>query len=182
VQGGDEADPLEQPGPDHLQGAAGGELLGRLEDQPYGAAQVQTGLGEGEAGAGEHGGVHVVTAGVADPSHPGPVGDVLDVGDGQGVDVGAQGHDRAAGADVTDQPGAGVQDARGQAGGGQLAGDPLGGGPLLPAEFGVGVQVPAQRDQVGLVAVEPGVKPGVGVRHLAADVTGRATGECAGAG
>jgi hypothetical protein len=56
--------------------------------------------------------VHVVPAGVAEAFLGGGVRDVLEVGQRQGVDVGAQDDDGVPGADLADQPGPGRQSPR----------------------------------------------------------------------
>ena len=152
VEGVDGADPFQHPVGDDVDGAAGQALLGRLEDQPHPAGQAVGELGQGQAGAEQDGGVHVVAAGVADPRHRGAVGHVLLVLQGQRVQVGPQGHRRpVAGADVADQPGAGGQQAGPQAHGLQAAGDQGGGLAFGHPELGVGVEVTPEVDQLGVV-------------------------------
>jgi hypothetical protein len=147
------------------QPTAGDLLLGGLEDAADGAGQP--GLpGEGQGDAEQHRGVHVVPAGVAEAGAGGGVLDVLEVGQRQRVDVGAQHHDRAAvpavrpRRDVADQPGAAGQPARVQPGGAQPLLEEGGGLVLGEAELGMRVQVPADRDQLVGVGGGPGVDSG----------------------
>ena len=110
--------------------------------QPHRAGQpVERGQRHGDAE--DDGGVHVVPAGVAEALAGGGVGHVLEVGQRQGVDVGAQDDDRVAGPDLADQAGAGGQPARLE----PVVAQPLlqEGGRLELGEgqLRVGVQVPA---------------------------------------
>jgi hypothetical protein len=174
VEGVDDADPLEHPVADDLDGAARQDLLGRLEDQPDPAGEPVGVLGEGEPGAEQHGGVHVVAAGMADPRDRRPVGDVLLVLQRQGVDVGPQRDDRpVAVADVADEPRADRQQSGPQPDGLQAAGDQRGRLTLRLAELRVRVEVAAEVDELGVVGGEKGGKVeahdragfGVGVRR-----------------
>ena len=153
VEGVDDADPFQHPVADDVDRPAGQALLGRLEDQPDPAGQPVGVLGQGQAGPEEDGGVHVVTAGVADPGDGGAVGHVLLVLQGQRVQVGPEGHRRSvAVADVADQPGAGRQEAGPEADGLEAAGDQGGGLPFGLPELGVGVEVAPEVDQLGVVS------------------------------
>ena len=143
-------DVLERAACDQLQGAAGHDLLGRLEQQPHAAAQL-TGLlelGERDARAHQGGGVHVVAAGVRDARDRARPRLAAAVVDRQRVEVGAKRDDRALlRTEVRDQPAAREQlhphsrlvEPLGYEGGGAL---------LLPGELGVRVEVAAEVDQL----------------------------------
>lgn len=154
VDGDDPADALQDPGLDRVGGTAGQDLLGGLEDQPHGVRQeaLAVELGEDQSGAEDGGGVDIVSAGVGAVGHGGAVGDGLDVGDGQRVEVAADrqhGQALGPGADVTDEPGAGRQDLRREAGRLQAGLERGGRTELLVPELGVHVQVPAEGDEFG---------------------------------
>ena len=89
VQGEDPADRGDPARREHVERAAG-RLLGGLEDKPDPPGQQARGglLGQEQAGAEQHGGVHVVAAGMADVRHSGTVGHILVVHHRQGVKVG----------------------------------------------------------------------------------------------
>ena len=158
VQGEDPLHVLEHPEAHQVQGAPGHDLLGRLEEQPDPAGQQPAGmgLGQGEPGPDQRGGVHVVAAGVGDAgSGAGPrVG--RGVLDGQGVEVGAQRDDTVALADLGDQPGLG-QARDPPPGLGHPGGHDRGGPVLGPRQLGVRVQVAAQLDELGVVLLDDGV-------------------------
>ena len=134
----------------YQRGAPGVALLARLEESQQRPGEVGFG-GQVAEHAVEHGGVHVVAAGV---HHPLPLRGARQIGplrDGQRVDVGAQHHgptvarSRAAPHDAGQYARAGdraVLDAQC----GELLGDEVGGAVLLEREFGVGVQVAAECD------------------------------------
>ena len=159
VQGEDPADRGDAARREHVQSAAG-RLLGGLEDQPHPPGQQAGGgqVGQVQAGAHQQGGVHVVTAGVADVRHGGAIGDVLLVRHGQRVQVGAQGHHGPValglrlGADVHEQARALGQDHRPQAHRGQPQRDPAGGAVLGVGQLGMRVQVAAELDQLVFVS------------------------------
>jgi len=158
VQGEDPADRGEAARREHVE-RAGRSLLGGLEDEPDPAGQQPRRglLGQVQAGAQQHGGVHVVAASVAGARHGRAVGDVLLVGQGQRVEVRAESHHGTFGVtvllgpDVNEQAGALGQDHRPQAGRGQAQRDAAGGALLCVGQFGVGVQVAAELDQLGRV-------------------------------
>ena len=103
--------------------------------------------------------MHIVPAGVTDVGDGRAVRDVLLVGHRQGVDVGTERDYRAwrglvvtvAAADVDDQAGALGQDHRAEARSRQPQRDAARGAVLGVADFRVGVQVAAERDELGLV-------------------------------
>src|ERR1039457_4315971 len=98
--------------------------------------------------------VHVMPAGVAYVRHGRPVGHLLLVGHRKRVEVGAQGHQRAAvrlAADVHQHAGPLGQDDRAQADRGQPERYPPRGPVLVITELRVRVQVPAELDELGLV-------------------------------
>jgi len=138
---------------------AAGRLLGGLEDEPDPPGQ-QAGrglLGQEQAGPEQHGGVHVVTAGVAGTRHGGAVRDVLVVRHGQRVHVRAERDDRPLGvgnllgADVDEQAGPLGQDHRPQARRGQAQRDPAGGPVLVEGQLRMSVKITAELDQLRLV-------------------------------
>jgi hypothetical protein len=160
VQRVDRGDVLERAGLDHLGGAGRHALLGGLEDQPHPAGQLAllVQLRQGQAEAEQHGGVHVVAAGVRDVRDGGAVRHVLGVLQRQRVQVGAERHHPVAGADVAEQAVALGQQLRGQAGHGQLTGDQRGGLELRVRHLRVRVDVPADGYQLGPVGGEPAVQ------------------------
>ena len=110
-------------------------------------------LGQRQCGAGQRGGVHVVSARVGDPrdrAGPGVVGEVLDR---QRVHVRAQGHQRPARAQVCGEAGAAVAREL-PAGLLDPGGNDLRGAQLRPGQLGVCVQVAAQVDEVVVVLVD----------------------------
>ena len=154
---------LERTQADQVQGPAGHDLLGGLEEQPDATGQQAAGvdLAEGLRGADERRGVDVVAAGVGDPrdgAGPRVGGGVLDR---QRVEVGPQRDHRTVVAEIGDQAGLrepGDREARLLDGGGrQLAGPGLG-----PGQLGVGVQVTAQLDQLVVVGGDDRVDDGGG--------------------
>ncbi len=159
----DRADPFQRPALDGVGGAAGQHLLGGLEDQPDGARQqaLLVQFREDEAGAEDHGGVHVVAAGVRPVGHGRAVRALgLGVGDGQAVDVGPQGEHAgpsvpllARHADVTDEPGSDVEYARLEAGPLEPLLDRGCRAELLVAQLRVHVQVAPERDELGAQSV-----------------------------
>ena len=165
VQGEDPAHRGDAARSEHVERATR-DLLGRLEDQPDPSGQQPLGslLGQEQAGAEEHAGVHVVPAGVADIGHGRAVRNALLIGHGQGVDVGTQGDDRArrglmvtvAAADVGDQARAPGQDYRAETGGRQPQRDPARGPVLGIADFRVRMQVAAELDELGLMRGDKG--------------------------
>src|SRR5439155_194848 len=126
VDGEDAFDTVQDAGFDGVGGAAGQDLLGGLEEQAYGAGQPALAgeLRQDQSGAEDDGGVDVVAAGVGAAGDRGGVRHGLGVGDGEGVDVGAERQQPGAfrggafrgGADVADEAGAGGQYLRAQTG------------------------------------------------------------------
>ena len=150
---------------DDVERAAGHQLLGGLEEQPHPPGQPQR--RQREARAEDHAGVDVVAAGVAAARGARAVRHVLGVLQRQRVDVGAQADDRAVAlADVADQAGADAEHLGREARRLQPLDEHGRGAVLLAAELGVGVQVPAQRDEVGLVGREPAVDGGRPARQV----------------
>ncbi len=169
---------------DRVQRAAGTGLLGRLEDQPDAAGQqVQVAEpGQHQSRADQDRGVHVVPAGVADARISRAIADVLAVGDGQRIDVGAQsdhagGEVEAVRQHVAVRAGADRQHLGDQAGPLEFVDDDAGGPILGVTDLGIGVQIAADADQP---VVEPldlagdrsatGLVEG-GIRHLRQCVT-----------
>ena len=139
---------VEDAGGDHLGGAAGHGLLGRLEDAAHRAGQPVE-RGQRQRDAQDDGGVHVVPAGVAEALAGGGVRHVLEVGQRQRVDVGAQHDDRVARRRRRRPARCPVGSRRGVS--------PALAQPLLEegrrlelgeGQLGVGVQVPAGGDQL----------------------------------
>ena len=158
VQREDPADRRDPARREHVERAAG-RLLGGLEDEPDPSGQHARGglLGQEQAGSEQHGGVHVVAAGMADVRHGRAVRDVLVVRHRQRVEVCPERNDRPFGirnllrADVDEQAGSLGQDHRPQARRGQAQRDPAGGAVLVVGQLGMRVQVAAELDQLGFV-------------------------------
>ena len=151
VDGEDRGDTAHAAVVDHLGGAAGHHLLGRLEDQPYPPRKRSGGVepGECQAGAEQRGGVNVVPTRVRDPVDAGPPRVGRRVLHRKRVEVGAERYPppRPVGRpEVGDQPGRRKALER-YAGGIELTRDQLGGVLLLPSQLGVRVNPSAQRDQ-----------------------------------
>jgi hypothetical protein len=154
VQGEHPRDVVHRTRGDHIDGTAGHDLLGVLEDQPDADRQFVH-LGEGQGGAEQDRGVRVVTAGVGYP------------GDGRGerpagvllqrerIHIGAQGQAWPRRADIADQTGAGGQFARFQTGLHQPGLDEFGGAVLGAGQFRIGVDVAAPADQIVTVVTQP---------------------------
>jgi len=158
VQPEDPVDARERAVLDQRQRSPGHHLLRRLEEQPHPAGQLPELVHacDRDRGADQRGGVHVVAAGVGhalDRAGPGVVGEVRDR---QRVQVGAQRHRRSVVADLGDQAGA-RQRAHPPAGARQPRLRERGGADLPPGQLRVGVQVTAQRDELGTVLVHGGV-------------------------
>ena len=140
--------PLEQPRLHHVVRSPGHDLLGRLENQPHPARQpvALRDLTERQPDAEQDRGVHIVTAGVADPGHPRAVGNIFGILERQGVQIRAQQHGRPRGSvtDVAPEPGLGhidvCQQARTQAGLRQKVADDGCGALFGASELGMGVQ------------------------------------------
>ena len=160
VQRVDRGDVLERAGGDHLGRAGRHALLGGLEDQPDPAGEfaLAVELREGQAQSEQDRRVYVVTAGVRDVLHRGPVRHVLGVLQRQGVQVGPEGDHPVALADVAEHAVALRQQPRRQAGDGQLAGDQGGGLELRAGRLRVRVDVPANGYQIGAARGEPAVE------------------------
>ena len=171
VDGEDVAHTLQCPGADDVGRPTVEDLLGGLEDaahplvQSFGPVVLRQGAGQGE----HHSGVDVVTAGVHDARILRGELESGDLGDRQGVDVGAEGHGRLVGvpSDVDDEAGAGQQH-RLQADAAQRGVQERGGLHLFMGQLGVGVEVAAPADDVVVVVDQPGVDSrlnGAGVTH-----------------
>jgi hypothetical protein len=146
VQREDRADVLEAAGGDDLRRSRRDRLLTWLEQQPDPPAEraARVELGQGQAGADQDRGVHIVPARVADTVDRGAVGNVLCVRQGQGVQVGPQRDDRAvARADVADETVALAQHPRLEPGGLQLFGDQRRRLELVTRRLGMSVNVTA---------------------------------------
>ncbi len=99
--------------------------------------------------------MHVVTAGMAGTGIQRPVRNILLINDRQGVDVGSKRDCRrivATAADVTQQSGAFRQDSGPQSGGLKPERDPASRAVLGVTDLRMGMQVPAELDQLRLVA------------------------------
>jgi hypothetical protein len=142
-------EPLEQTVADHRRGAAE-PLLGRLEDQVDGPGEAGI-LSELPRRAEQHHGVAVVPTGV---HHARPSRGVREsglLGDRDRVHVGAKPDRAVTGvgtADRRDHPRAADPLGHLQSRRPQAACDHLGGAMLLEAQFGVGVQITSQLDQL----------------------------------
>ena len=154
VQAVDVPDAVEGAGGDHLERTAGHHLLGGLEQQPDPAGErgLPRGRGQREPGADQGGGVHVVAAGVRDARRRcWPT--ARRAGRRR---AGRRGRRAARRAGRCRAPSSAISPRlRAAAGrrGRRLSSRSAtsGGGPrLLPGELGVGVQVAAERDQLGL--------------------------------
>ena len=125
-------------------------LFSGLKDQPDLAAEVFPLLSQQPGRAQQAGGVGVVAAGVHDPVGLGAVGDLVQLLDGQCVDIGPQPYCVSAGpcaAKNAQHPGSPhppVRDLPSV----QLGLDPLGGVMLLHGQFRVGMQLPAAGGQL----------------------------------
>ena len=134
---------------EHERRSARVALLAGLEEPEDRALEVAAAL-QAQQHAVEHGGMHVVAAGVHDarmlrpPRHVGPLVD------GQRVDVGAQHHGTPQVAAALDrgQHARGGGAAVGDAGARQLFADERGGGLLAERELRIAVQVAAERHGV----------------------------------
>jgi hypothetical protein len=157
---GPERTPTRPAGSDDLGRAGRHALLGRLEDQPDPAGQLAllVQLGQGQPEAEQHGGVHVVTAGVRDVRHRGPVRHVLGVLQRQRVQVGAEGDHPVARTDVADDAVALGQQLRREPGHGQLPGDQRGRLELVVRQLRMRVQVPPDGHQLGAAGRQPAVE------------------------
>ena len=108
----------------------------------------------------EDGRVDVVPAGVAQALAGGGVRNVLEVGQGERVDVRPEDDDRVTRADLADEPGAGRQAPRREAVGAQPLLEERSGLELREGELGVSVQMPTGRDQLRVVRGDPVVDGG----------------------
>ena len=177
VEHEDPVDLVEGAAPISVEGAAGHDLLGGLEEEPDPAAARRPRAwvsASAEAGADQAGGVHVVAAGVGDAGVVLAHGSAGGVVDRQRVEVGTQRHDRPAVAEVGDQAGAlDPRDARPAAASRSATTAVV--RCLRPRELGVGVEVAAELDQLVGVLLDDGLddRGGVGqawpdeVRHRA---------------
>ncbi len=143
VQSEDPVDRRDAAGCQHVKRPAR-HLLRWLEDQSHLAGQC-SGCGsprKEQAGSEQDRGVHVVTAGMAGTGIQRPVRNILLINDRQGVDVGSK----------RDCSGAFRQDSGPQSGGLKPDRDPAGRAVLGVTDLRMGMQVPAELDQLRLVA------------------------------
>ncbi len=149
---------LEQFVGEHGVGAAAA-FLGRLEDQVDGAGEVAV-LGEIAPGREQHRGMPVMTAGMHPARILRGIGQVRRLIERQAIHIGAQAHGpaRPVAADHADH--AGLADILGDLDTPltQLVGDELGRTDLFEAEFGMLMDVAADRGEGGVMLVEPGVE------------------------
>lgn len=150
---------LEQPVGEHGVGTAAA-FLGRLEDQVDGAAEIPV-LGEIAGGREQHGGVAVMAAGMHAAGELRGMRQLGQLLQRKTVHVGAQADGalaRLIAADHADD--AGLADILGDldAPFAQLVGDELGRAMFLEAELGMGVDVAADRRELGVVRAEPVVE------------------------
>jgi hypothetical protein len=95
---------------------------------------------------------------VGHTGHLRAVGHVLDIGQRQGIQVGPQGDDAIAAADVADDAVAARQEARLQPGHRQLAEDQAGGLEFVAGQFGVRVNVTSYGYELRAASGEPAVE------------------------
>ncbi len=164
VQGQREIDALQRALGDHLLRPADC-LLGRLEQQPHGAGELRRHLLEHGGDAQQGAGVDVVAAGVhlaVDGARIGQAGLLVDR---QRVHVGTD-RERGSGPPALDRADdTGARDARPvrDAEPRQLACHDARGADLLEGEFGMGVEVAADGDQIGLDAGDGFADRGLGI-------------------
>ena len=146
---------VEQPLLDH-DPAAAAALFGRLKDQMHGALEV-AGRGEVSGGAEQHRRVPVMAAGVHLAVFGRAVGEIVHLVDRQRVHIGAQPdrRRRIAAPDRADDPGPGEPAMHLAAELGELGRDQVGGALLGEGEFGMGVDVAADRGQFVVIVAAP---------------------------
>ena len=151
VQAEDVLDVVEGAGGDHLERAAGHDLLGRLEEQPDPARERRRARAPRPARARRRPARRCARRGRRRARRPSTVlrpRVVASVVDGQRVEVGAQRDERAGRRRRARRSGRSWAAAGRQAGLLEPVGDQGGGALLLPGQLGVGVQVAAERDQL----------------------------------
>ena len=148
-----------------VEGSPRAGLLRRLEDQPDASGQ-QVKVpepGQHDADSEQDRGVHVVPACVANSGVLGGVVDVLAVGDGQGVDVGAQSHQTGGVVEATRQhiavgAGADGKHLRHQPGPLELVDDESCGAMLVVSDLRMGVNIAPDGDQALIQRAWRGVR------------------------
>ena len=158
VQPVDPLDAVHRAGGDHVQRAAGHDLLGGLEDQPHAARQLRRAR-QRPRRAQQDRGVRVVPAHVRGAFGLGGVREAGGLGQRQGVHVGAQGDAAVPAADVADDAGARGQHPRLEPDRAEQGHDHFGRDELVAGELRMRVDVPAPREHVGGVRAEPVVEP-----------------------
>ena len=188
VHGEDRVDTVHDAEVEHRPRTAGHGLLGGLEDDANRHPRLRERPPvpvQGEGRAEQRGGVHVVAARVTHPVDARGEGQAGALGERQGVDVGPQ-SDPVAGrlrADLGDDTG-GFEQLRRQPPGPQPVREQRARAGLLEGEFGVGVQVATDLQQVGSHPLHGCHEGGLGRldchnhlslrgAHAAADVTCR---------
>ena len=146
----DPVDTVQRARGDHVQRAAGHDLLGGLEDQPHPAGQLGR-AGQRTGRAEQDRGMCVVAAHVRGTVHGGRVRQAGRLGQRQRVHVGTKRDTTVTAADVADDAGAAGQHPRLQADRAQQRNDQLGSGELLAGKLGMGVDVPPPGQHVGRV-------------------------------
>ena len=136
---------------DHRFGAAK-RFFGRLEEQPDCAGKFRRNSGEDGGDAQQSGAVHIMAAGVHLARVLAAKSEAGAFLDRQRVHVGADGEQLAGSAPLDGADDAGAADAGlgGDAEAGEFARDDTGGTDFLEGEFGMGVEVASDLDQVGL--------------------------------
>ena len=157
VQGKELADAPGDTGSDRIHRSAGHHLFGGLEHQPHSDRQIVH-RGERLADAQEDGGVPVVTAGVRHTLDRGGEGLPGPFGDGKGVHVSTEPHQRPCRPEIAHQAGSLGQDARREACVGQFVEHHPSGPQFTPGQFGVGVEVTTPRHQLRTVLRQPAVQ------------------------
>ena len=141
---------------DHLERPAGHDLLGGLEQQPDAARErrLPMYLRERDAGADETSGVDVVPARVGDPVRPTREVLAAAVLHRQRVEVRAEPDQRPVGGPHLGEQAALRQQLHLHARAVEVLGDHRGGALLLPGQLRVRMQIPTQRHQLVLEAVD----------------------------
>ena len=148
MQGEDPAHPGQRARADRVDGAAGHQLLGGLEDQPQRNRQFRHPR-QRQRGSQQDRGMRVVAAGVRRVGHGRFIRGTGPLGHRQRVHVGAQRDPRFVfGAEIAGQPRPAGQHLRVEPHVGQPFGDELCGGVFLAAQLRVAVEVPPPGDQV----------------------------------
>ena len=137
----------------HVEGAAGHLLLGRLEDQPHPSGQVLP--GQRQARTEDDRGVHVMATRVAHARGLRAVANVLLVLHGQRVQVGTEHHEGRTRTDVADQTGAAGEHPRCEPSGPEPIAQQRRRTGLLPPQLGVAVQGATDVDELGPAVDEP---------------------------